>query len=181
MDRYQIGRVEGRWHNFVPPIQGGFLGSYLENLEAQEMTMKEKESDNASVGPVDTSNGGASGINYRRLLQEPQELRGNNKAVLAFLDTQTKDETTLTLTRYPSSTVVCTTKSRPKACTIAITLHTSGSLDAALYFSASCCYSFTSGGIVLVPFSSGFSGRRWYSLLTMLATWASPMISSSTT
>ena len=102
MDRYQIGRVEGRWHNFVPPIQGGFLGSYLENLEAQEMTMKEKESDNASVGPVDTSNGGASGINYRRLLQEPQELRGNNKAVLAFLDTQTKDETTLTLTRYPS-------------------------------------------------------------------------------
>ena len=23
MNRYQIGRVEGRWTNFLPPIQGG--------------------------------------------------------------------------------------------------------------------------------------------------------------
>lgn len=102
MNRYQIGRVEGRWHNFVPPIQGGSFRPYPETSEVQGVTMSEKEAGNVSLGPVDTSDVGASEINYRRLHQEFQGSKGKNQAELAFLDIQTKDEVTLTLTRYPS-------------------------------------------------------------------------------
>ncbi|PKY03451.1 fatty acid desaturase [Aspergillus campestris IBT 28561] len=102
MDRYQIGRVEGRWHNFVPPIQGGSFRPYQETSEAQGVTMSREESANVSLGPGDTSDVGASELNYRRLPQQPQESQGEKQGGLAFLDTQTKDEVTLTLTRYPS-------------------------------------------------------------------------------
>lgn len=30
MNKYQIGRIEGRWTNFLPPIQGGKFRSYIE-------------------------------------------------------------------------------------------------------------------------------------------------------
>lgn len=32
MERYQIGRIEGRWENFLPPIQGGSFRSYTKDL-----------------------------------------------------------------------------------------------------------------------------------------------------
>lgn len=28
MSRYRIGRIEGRWTNFVPPIRGGIYRAY---------------------------------------------------------------------------------------------------------------------------------------------------------
>lgn len=38
MDRYQIGRIDGRWTNFLPPIQGGKFRTQekLENISEQE-------------------------------------------------------------------------------------------------------------------------------------------------
>jgi delta8-fatty-acid desaturase len=36
MERYCIGRVEGRWKNFVPPIQGGEFRPYIEGAAAIE-------------------------------------------------------------------------------------------------------------------------------------------------
>lgn len=36
MERYQIGRVEGRWINFVPPIQGGKFRPYVEGCDEED-------------------------------------------------------------------------------------------------------------------------------------------------
>ena len=33
MLRYQIGRIQGRWRNFLPPIQGGIFRPYMEDTE----------------------------------------------------------------------------------------------------------------------------------------------------
>ncbi|KAL5340994.1 cytochrome b5-like heme/steroid binding domain-containing protein [Aspergillus crustosus] len=35
MSRYRIGRIEGRWRNFVPPIQGGRFRSLADNSEVE--------------------------------------------------------------------------------------------------------------------------------------------------
>ncbi|KZF21855.1 putative fatty acid desaturase [Xylona heveae TC161] len=44
MNAYQIGRIEGRWENFVPPIQGGKFRKYVEG--AEEEPEPEQECDN---------------------------------------------------------------------------------------------------------------------------------------
>lgn len=52
MNRYQIGRIEGRWTNFLPPIQGGKFRSQedLESLSEQEYleSCSSSEQDNVS-------------------------------------------------------------------------------------------------------------------------------------
>jgi len=50
MNKYVIGRIEGRWTNFVPPIQGGKFRR-REELECQPST----EDDKPSAKPYDSS------------------------------------------------------------------------------------------------------------------------------
>ncbi|KAL4924002.1 fatty acid desaturase [Aspergillus undulatus] len=81
IDRYQIGRIEGRWNNLVPPIQKG-----------QSYDGEGRGSRNV----VDAS-GNPTSLETLHLSNER-----NTPEELAFLNAQTKDEISLTLDRYPS-------------------------------------------------------------------------------
>ncbi|EOO02543.1 putative fatty acid desaturase protein [Phaeoacremonium minimum UCRPA7] len=45
MDKYRIGRIEGRWKNFLPPIQGGIFRPISESCDADMMDGFEKDED----------------------------------------------------------------------------------------------------------------------------------------
>ena len=50
MSAFQIGRIEGQWRNFLPPIQGGEFSSYVDDEEEQP-----SESDDAYESDHDSS------------------------------------------------------------------------------------------------------------------------------
>ena len=88
IDRYQIGRIEGRWRNFVPPIQGGQFRPYDEN--------------SLSDSKLDSAPGTQNPEEENRLdpvLQAAADL--NSPETMTFLDSETKKEISLTLTHYP--------------------------------------------------------------------------------
>ncbi|PYH93217.1 fatty acid desaturase [Aspergillus ellipticus CBS 707.79] len=90
IDRYQIGRIEGRWRNFIPPIQGGQFRPYIEESE----TSNEGHDFPAPKRIDDQKDGRLDQI-------RPAVRELNTKEEQAFLDSETKKEISLTLTRYP--------------------------------------------------------------------------------
>ena len=116
MDSYIIGKIEGRWTNFTPPIQGGTFRPYTEGCEDEEEDGKE-ESNQSSASeqsseptspifePVDVD-----GLRRRRMSNpssassvssiEPDELDLDAKP--SFLDVRTKREIMLDIEKYPS-------------------------------------------------------------------------------
>lgn len=124
MDRYQIGRIEGRWTNFLPPIQGGKFRTEDEiaNTPEQEHSMEAMPSagqDSASSSssaeqspifdPVDRS----ASVRQRNLstmnrtsstssvssvdLEEPVAPKK-----MSVLDRRTQEELDFDLAKYPS-------------------------------------------------------------------------------
>ncbi|OBT48040.1 hypothetical protein VE00_01642 [Pseudogymnoascus sp. WSF 3629] len=51
MSRYQIGRIEGRWENFLPPYQGGKFRPYTESASDGPDTDDQLESSDISRAP----------------------------------------------------------------------------------------------------------------------------------
>ncbi|KAF7629673.1 hypothetical protein AFLA_013381 [Aspergillus flavus NRRL3357] len=97
-ERYQIGRIEGRWANFVPPIQGGVFRSEDEEDDESTILVKEQQDSSSTgleVAAVD------SGIHKRGSQPEPREDMATQDE-MAFLDTETKEEIKLTLSKYPA-------------------------------------------------------------------------------
>ncbi|GLA25620.1 hypothetical protein AnigIFM63326_002361 [Aspergillus niger] len=95
-DRYQIGRVEGRWRNFVPPIQGGQFRPYVDDKAPSDSKQDAPAHSVMNENPPnDNEDGRLSPVH-----QAATEL--NTKEAMTFLDSQTKEEISLTLTRYPS-------------------------------------------------------------------------------
>ncbi|EOD46229.1 putative fatty acid desaturase protein [Neofusicoccum parvum UCRNP2] len=119
MNAFQIGRIEGRWVNFVPPIQGGKFRTKAE-LDAlkPETAYAEPEGDDSSQGssadaspifePADrdtvrrrrtdgTFSRASSPTSVSSVeLEEPQE-----KPKMSFLDIKTQQEISLDLDQYP--------------------------------------------------------------------------------
>ncbi|OKL55576.1 hypothetical protein UA08_09149 [Talaromyces atroroseus] len=96
MARYQIGRVEGPWEDFTPPIQGGEFQYYAE-LDRRLQTKVTA----SSASPCTTAEGkGERQINVYPSLQSKQGLSNQDK--LAFLDTLSKEEILLTSKKYPA-------------------------------------------------------------------------------
>ncbi|KAF3010580.1 hypothetical protein E8E13_001342 [Curvularia kusanoi] len=58
MGRYQIGRIEGRWTNFLPPIQGGKFRTQkeLEKLSEEEYMDSSSSSDHSSASSASSAN-----------------------------------------------------------------------------------------------------------------------------
>ncbi|TKA71456.1 hypothetical protein B0A49_03809 [Cryomyces minteri] len=56
MDLYQIGRIEGRWINFLPPIQGGKYRPLMENAEDEgsESDTEQESSSLENYGGLET-------------------------------------------------------------------------------------------------------------------------------
>ncbi|KAF4300666.1 putative fatty acid desaturase [Botryosphaeria dothidea] len=118
MKAFQIGRVEGRWSNFVPPIQGGNFRTKqeLDALEPEtaypepDEDQSSQESSNASpiFEPADhdavrrrrndsTFTRASSPTSVSSVELEEQE----KKPKMSFLDIKTQQEISLDLDRYP--------------------------------------------------------------------------------
>ncbi|KAF2457495.1 fatty acid desaturase-domain-containing protein [Lineolata rhizophorae] len=123
MKSYRMGRIEGRWTNFVPPIQGGKFrklfpeeSSELDNTvdisEAEESTLESSEEPSPIFEPVEAP---PTGSPYQRkgtkLIQSQPSSASissidlDDTAVepkLSHFDARTLEEIELDLSKYPS-------------------------------------------------------------------------------
>ncbi|RXG41224.1 hypothetical protein VDGE_09431 [Verticillium dahliae] len=114
MMRYRIGRVGGRWENFLPPIQGGsFRDMATEAPEDEEQTSTSSDTDSREASPVFDAE---KPLAHRRYNTTTTNTRGHSSSASSvsshdddhkmtptgFLDAQTKKEISLDLDRYPS-------------------------------------------------------------------------------
>ncbi|ORY07530.1 fatty acid desaturas-like protein [Clohesyomyces aquaticus] len=120
-NRYQIGRVEGRWVNFVPPIQGGEFRTGNDNSDADQVDLPEynSERDTASAGsslggsPIfEPADEPASSLRHRNGGDVPRVSSASSMSSLgvedvkvapkmSVLDARTQREIDLDKTRYP--------------------------------------------------------------------------------
>lgn len=111
MERYRIGTVEGRWKNFVPPIQGGKFRTL------EEMDIQGEDTDSAQE--LDSSTSASSRAPSPVFDTAKEDLRQRKKAAgsdlatsgssvaeftdgMAFLDNLTREQISLDLDKYPS-------------------------------------------------------------------------------
>jgi delta8-fatty-acid desaturase len=107
MNRYRIGRVEGRWVNFLPPIQGGlFRPLGKEDEEEADTLPPSSHASSRSPSPPAVFDEG-EGLRDRKAKEAPSvssmEEDETEKPFdgMAHLDMLTKKEIKLDLERYP--------------------------------------------------------------------------------
>ena len=115
MDRYRIGRIEGQWKNFVPPIQGGkFRPASVERTgenEGEETVVGEQvhapshASSRTPSPPPPTVFDAGEGLRDRRgaSVSSVSSVEGAERPLdgMGHLDVWTKKEIKLDLDRYP--------------------------------------------------------------------------------
>jgi len=111
---YQIGRVEGRWMSFLPPIQGGSFRLLQEEDVTTEVTEEEDAQPDSSIGsspaqtpifePVESST-----LRQRNTRDRSESVSsvssidiGDTPPRLSLLDARTKLELDFDLAKYPS-------------------------------------------------------------------------------
>lgn len=119
MLRYRIGRIQGRWTNFLPPIQGG---RFRRLAEDDQECVEELEEDlstpvNSAVASSSTSSrdpspvfdadeptlrNRAAGKGVQRPASVSSVSSIDENDGMTYLDTQTKKEISLDLEKYPS-------------------------------------------------------------------------------
>ncbi|KAK1826842.1 hypothetical protein QBC39DRAFT_315973 [Podospora conica] len=101
MDRYRIGRIEGRWKNMLPPIQGGTFRPRTADDDGETCTSSNGTSRTPS--PVfDTDvrqRRPASSVSSSSSVEKEPSLTPSG---MAHLDALTKQEITLDLSKYPA-------------------------------------------------------------------------------
>jgi delta8-fatty-acid desaturase len=112
MQRYQMGRIEGRWKNFSPPIQGGKFRPYVEG------TSEKDSDDEVEVASPSGSSRAPSPIfdaEDPAVRQRRSDLTNRSSSVssvsseaanepqdgLSYLDARTRELIDLDLTKYP--------------------------------------------------------------------------------
>ncbi|KAI0118123.1 fatty acid desaturase [Hypoxylon sp. NC0597] len=115
MNRYRIGRIEGRWVNFIPPIQGGKFRPLSDedagdDAEECDQTSTEISSNPSSrdVSPVFDNpepairkRRPADGLPNSSSTSSVSSIEADDDG-MSYLDTVTKEKTTLDLEKYPS-------------------------------------------------------------------------------
>ena len=120
MSGFQIGRIEGRWRNFLPPIQGGSFKTYEED---PEVTQDDDYSDGSSsesasppASPIFDAIERSSNLRRRQRSKtldlyevssisslSSVELEGNESmGKLSHMDAYTQQEIDLDLAKYPA-------------------------------------------------------------------------------
>lgn len=113
MMRFKIGRIEGMWKNFLPPIQHGtfrkYCASEVDTLSSGEIEVSSDSDSSRAHSPLfDTEQSslrrrGAShssmSTNYA---STPVGSELTNRGPLTFLDITTKEQFDLDLAKYPS-------------------------------------------------------------------------------
>lgn len=119
MSRFQIGRIEGRWTNFVPPIQGGVFRTGSEENEVPSACSEDTASSGTGSPPDSPIFDPIDGIGERGRLRrtrgaglhesssmsslsssEPREEEQSPK--LGHMDAYTQQEIDLDLAKYPA-------------------------------------------------------------------------------
>jgi delta8-fatty-acid desaturase len=112
MQRYRIGRIDSRWKNFVPPIQGGKFRQYVEGTsdsdeEDEDVDVSPESGSSRAPSPVfDTKN---SNIHHRGRAKNPPSSSASSVSHasdlddgMSYLDAQTKEQIDLDISKYPS-------------------------------------------------------------------------------
>ncbi|OTA99506.1 hypothetical protein M426DRAFT_16398 [Hypoxylon sp. CI-4A] len=116
MNRYRIGKIEGRWTNFLPPIQGGKFRPLTDDenpgddTEGCDSASTETSSGHGSRDPSpvfdDTEptirkRRGADGLPSSTSTLSVSSVEPDDDG-MAYLDTITKEKTSLDIEKYPS-------------------------------------------------------------------------------
>ncbi|PQE14530.1 fatty acid desaturase protein [Rutstroemia sp. NJR-2017a BBW] len=114
MMRYQIGRIEGRWKNFVPPIQYGKFRPYVEGAcdesEEEDDFLNGETSSESSRIPSPTFDEESHDLR-RRVLSEKDRAESSASSVssapdlddgMAHFDALTREQIDLDHAKYPS-------------------------------------------------------------------------------
>ena len=120
MTKFQIGRIEGRWKNFLPPIQGGRFRPYACDAETVQEGKDEDSSSSVSSSPSmsaifdpieSTSDFRRRQSNNRSDLHEVSSMSSlssielpvlNEDRKISLLDARTQQEIDLDLAKYPA-------------------------------------------------------------------------------
>lgn len=113
MNSFQIGRIEGRWTNFVPPIQGGKFRSISANDEYAAELGDDSESGQSSSCPpsplFEPVENEASTLRHRKSTvssassaSSTPPMTTDSKSRPLFLDARTHQEILLDTAKYPS-------------------------------------------------------------------------------
>ncbi|RDW67888.1 putative delta 8-sphingolipid desaturase [Coleophoma cylindrospora] len=111
--RYRIGRIEGRWENFLPPIQGGKFRPYDECDAGDKNTHTRSDSAGPSRTPSPVFDVDDAGVRRRQLPHQdlPRSssvssvstaAEGEELDAMSYLDAQTKERIDLDIAKYPS-------------------------------------------------------------------------------
>jgi sphingolipid 8-(E)-desaturase len=111
MNKYQIGRVEGRWKNFSPPIQGGKFRPYIEGVSKDMDGEVEEASTSDSFRELSSTfdakdpavSQRRSDVINRSPSRSPSSSVEANKPPegLSYLDARTRELIDLDLAKYP--------------------------------------------------------------------------------
>ncbi|KAJ5766965.1 uncharacterized protein N7511_004581 [Penicillium nucicola] len=111
MPSYQIGRIEGIWINFLPPIQGGKYRPYTEDSCSTEEDSTSQESSYGSShdgsvppSPVFDAVDSKASVRQRKSITATDSASQNPTAMPQpkFLDARTKEEIAFDIAKYPS-------------------------------------------------------------------------------
>ncbi|EKV19313.1 Fatty acid desaturase, putative [Penicillium digitatum] len=107
MRSYQIGRIEGIWINFLPPIQGGRFRAYNEDARSSDEDSTTPEicsgsSQDGSIPPSPIFDAVDSKSTVRQRKPTGTALTDQTQAKPAFLDARTREEIVFDTAKYPS-------------------------------------------------------------------------------
>ena len=120
MKRYRIGRVDGQWNNFLPPVQGGTFRRLLNRDSTNDQTESESASSSRSSSPPGSPLFDKIGLNNspsdllrprRRKLDETSSISSANSddmisfepaSRLSHMDVYTQEAIDLDIDKYPS-------------------------------------------------------------------------------
>ncbi|KAJ5630918.1 uncharacterized protein N7484_011018 [Penicillium longicatenatum] len=107
MHKFQIGRIEGRWKNFIPPIQNGEFRPYIEEEDERPSTPVSSSESSAPPSPIFDTKLDTLGLTRRLSTSTissavssipPMDIKGRTFVV----DARTQEEIELDESKYPS-------------------------------------------------------------------------------
>ena len=106
MSRYRIGSIQGRWENFIPPIQGGTFRALSEDSKDVDNDSDDTSSTVSSGRSSIPGGDGSNGSHARRKSPVPTNATSPSSAPpydgMAHLDFLTKQKIDLDLEKYPA-------------------------------------------------------------------------------
>jgi delta8-fatty-acid desaturase len=187
MHAYQIGVIEGRWSNFLPPIQGGQFRS--KDVVDTEDQVSDNETDSSSQGSSGEPSPLFEPVGAQLRQRKPAMSRSSSATSMSSLDVDnekshnihdtesdwTKDQIKSDLDRYPELDPKTQDDIMQKYRLLDQRMRSEG-----LYDCDYKSYAIEMARYSFLPCSLVFSGTSWSSAPTMPVIWVSLTIFTST-